>query len=80
VGDGCAILPTCDRFEVLVDGKVESNRPALAECFLECPLAAAVKDATDGDMVGGFCASGDMPGRPWASLGECALETDLAAA
>ena len=64
MGEGCcAMLPTCDKFEVLVDGSVESNSPALAECFLECPFAAAEKDDTEGDTVCGFCDRGDMPGR-----------------
>ena len=57
------MLPTWERLEVLVDGRVESNRPALAECFLECPFAAAVKDPTEGEVVGGLAARGDMPGR-----------------
>lgn len=29
---------TCERFEVLVDGRVESNKPCVAECFLELLL------------------------------------------
>lgn len=74
VGDGWVMLPTCERFEMLVDGRVELNRPALAECFLECPFAAAENEPTEGDVVGGFDARGDMPGRPWpcpwASFGE----------
>jgi hypothetical protein len=38
-GDGCATpRPRCDRFDVEVDGSVESNMPAFCECFLECPL------------------------------------------
>jgi hypothetical protein len=64
------MLPTCERFDVLVEGKVELNRPALAECFLEWPFAAAEKDPTDGDVVGGFNDSGGMPFLAWTSLGE----------
>lgn len=28
------LMPTCDRFDVLVDGSVGSNNPGVAECFL----------------------------------------------
>jgi hypothetical protein len=31
---------TCDRFDVLVEGNVGSNRPCVAECFLEWPLSS----------------------------------------
>lgn len=84
------MVPTWERFEVLVDGRVESNNPALAECLREWPLMEAEeKEAAEGDvklvaLVGGFSESGDMPFLSLAlpgsrSLGECALATDLAA-
>ncbi len=33
-------MPTCDRLLELVDGRVESNRPAVCECLREWPRAA----------------------------------------
>ena len=33
------LIPTCDKFEVLVDGKLESNNPCEFECFLEWPFS-----------------------------------------
>lgn len=33
-----------DRFEVDVDGRVESKRPCVAECFLEWPLSSGAAD------------------------------------
>jgi hypothetical protein len=85
------MVPIWERFDVLVDGRVESNNPALAECLREWPLMEAEeKEAAEGDvklvaLVGGFSDSGDMPFLSLAlpgsrSLGECALATDLAAA
>lgn len=65
------MLPTCDKLDVLVDGRFESNRPAFAECFLEWPLVTGENEAADGDVaLVGFSERGDMPLLAWASLGE----------
>jgi hypothetical protein len=42
-------MPTCDKFDVLVDGSVGSKRPAVCECFLEWPLL----EVTDGAPLPG---------------------------
>lgn len=87
------MVPTCERFEVLVDGRVESKSPALAEFLREWPFLPEVKEEDDdGDsrlvaLVGGCNDNGDIPllSRPalpgsLSLAGECALATDLAAA
>lgn len=87
-------MPICDRFEVLVEGRVESNSPALAEFLREWPFLTEAKvdddeccDSRLAAVVGGWKDNGDIPvlSRPvlLGSLSlaeECALATDLAAA
>jgi len=72
--------PICARFEVLVDGRVGSNNPALCECLRECPttLPENVAEAGDVALVGGS-VKGEGPLRGWASFGDCDAATERAA-
>lgn len=45
-------IPICDRFEVLVDGSVASNRPCVCECFREwCPPPPRLGGSVRGEAV-----------------------------
>lgn len=73
----------CERFDELVEGREESNEPAVAECFRECPLMPPEKDDVEGDVVLGW-ASGEGASAAGAfrgmSLEDRGPAADLAAA
>jgi hypothetical protein len=55
--------------DVLVDGRVGSNKPAFWECFRECPSRPPKVGVTGDDVVGGR-VRGEAPLRGRASTGE----------
>lgn len=57
-------MPICERFDVDVDGRVESNRPAVWECLREWPLPLLV--ALEGGRVRGDV----FRGRSWLAATE----------
>jgi hypothetical protein len=65
--------------DVLVDGRVGSNRPAFCECLREWLTPRLEKVGVTGDEVAGGRARGDGPLRGTASLGDCGPATDRAA-
>lgn len=74
-GDDCA-MPTWERFDELVDGRVGSNRPAFCE-FLR-PWPRKVEEEGDTADVGGR-VNGDGALRGAVSLGEWVPATERAA-
>lgn len=67
----------CERLDVLVDGRVGSNKPALCECLREWTLPEKV--GVEGEFADGGSVKGEGPPRGRASLGDCAPATDRAA-
>ncbi len=76
LGEACP-RPICERLDVLVDGRVGSNKPAFCECLREWTTRVA-KVGVIGEVVGGS-VRGEGPLRGRASMGECAPATDRAA-
>lgn len=66
-----------ERLDVLVDGRLGSNRPAFCECLRA--WLARPKVGVAGDDVAGGSVRGDGTLRGSASMGECAPATDRAA-
>jgi hypothetical protein len=66
--------------EVLVEGRVGSNRPAFAECLRECAPTLPEKEVCVEDvaLVSGR-VRGEGPLRGAVSLGECVPATERAA-
>jgi hypothetical protein len=75
-GDECS-RPICERLDVLVDGNVGSNKPAVCECLRKWP-DRLVNVGVEGEAVGGR-VKGEGPFRGRTSLGECAPATERAA-
>src|SRR5690242_1531996 len=71
------VSPRWERLDVLVDGRLGSNRPAFCECFRAWPARPNV--GVTGDEVAGGSVRGDGALRGSASTGECAPATDRAA-
>jgi hypothetical protein len=69
----------CERLDVLVEGRVGSNRPAFCECLREWLTTRLEKVGVTGDEVAGGRVKGEGPLRGRASMGECAPATDRAA-
>lgn len=85
----CAVGPSLGesawnwpRLEVLVEGRVGSNRPAFAECLRECAPTLPVKEVGVEDVVAlvGGRVRGESPFRGAVSIGECVPATERAAA
>lgn len=46
------LMPTCDKFDVLVDGSVGSKSPCVVECFLAwCLIRGDVAPVCEGVLV-----------------------------
>lgn len=69
------------RLEVLVEGRVGSNRPAFAECLRECAPTLPAKEVGVEDVVAlvGGRVRGEGPLRGTVSMGECVPATERAA-
>lgn len=76
MGDGWA-MPTWERFEVLVDGRMGSNRPAFCDVFRAWPWRLKVEGAGEVALVGGR-VKGEGAFRCERSLGECVPVTERA--
>jgi hypothetical protein len=65
--------------EVLVEGRVGSNRPAFCECLREWLTPRLEKVGVTGEEVAGGSVRGEGPLRGTPSLGDCGPATERAA-
>lgn len=65
--------------EVLVDGRVGSNRPAFCECLREWLKPRLEEVGVTGEEVAGGRGKGECPLRGRPSLGDCGPVTERAA-
>ena len=69
-------MPTVERFEVLVEGRVESKKPAFCECLRVCPRPEYVDEAGDaGGSVRGEAFRGVVSTGEWTPATVRAADT-----